>query len=313
MSETQGIVLDSGKGWAIILLANGEYRRVRTSHLLMPGEIYQGKKHSNYAKYTVAAAIFLILLIGIVDFFNVLAYAEVSSGVEIGVNRWNRVVSLSAVNSEGEMLLDETNIKGQKLEKALEVVVQKSLAENQLTASSPLTILIKKPDDKPLPPGIAKKLDDVIAQEVLTAYELHQLKFDNKDQSVYGFTVTEKTGKRQRSNQAGDDNRKGIIKDNADKKKYENYNVDHENIRQNSQTKGDISRDIFPPTSNTDKKDSRANTLDEEKYGNCRDIRNIKDESDYERKLIFEDRNMLKSEVKDGSRFKDQGHERRSK
>ncbi len=227
MSEIRGIVLESGKGWAVILLRNGEYRRVRTLHALMPGEIYHGKPPLNYGKLTAAAAVFLMIFVGVVDFFNVVAYAEVSSGLEMGVNRWNRVVTVSAVNSEGEMLMDELNIKGQNLEAALETILEKALVEENSSDSPQITVSIKNANDKPLPPGIAKKVDGVIAQDGINDYDLIQLQVDeeNKEQKIYGLTVKDKIGKGHQTNKDHEDTGSSDTEpaNAADNGKNENY------------------------------------------------------------------------------------------
>lgn len=188
MAELRGVVLESGTGWAIILLENGEYKKVRTKGILMPGQLYQGKNQPGYAKYAVAAAIFLMIFVGGADFFNVVTYAQVSSGVEIGVNRWNRVVSLSAENYESEMLLEKIS-KGQKLEEALEIVLKKALAKNNSPDLPPITVSIQNANNKPIPPGIAKKVEAVTAQNGTADYDLIQLEGNDQGKKVYGLTV----------------------------------------------------------------------------------------------------------------------------
>ncbi|NLO22234.1 MAG: hypothetical protein GX119_09610, partial [Syntrophomonadaceae bacterium] len=46
MSKLNGIVMESGRGWVLVLLENGEYRRFRTRSFLMPGDAYQGRSDS---------------------------------------------------------------------------------------------------------------------------------------------------------------------------------------------------------------------------------------------------------------------------
>ena len=191
MTEIRGIVMESGRGWAIILLSNGEYRKVRTLKLVMPGDIYQGRIYRNHGWPAVAAAAVLIMLVSIFDFFNVVAYAQVSSGIEVGVNRWNRVVSVSAVNSAGEAILPEINVKGQKLEQALETLIEQALEQESGSVEADIIVIVKKPDDKSVPPGIAKKLEQIIAQEGSNEYELKRIKVDSKEQVIYGLTAIE--------------------------------------------------------------------------------------------------------------------------
>ena len=77
MSKMNGIVMESGPGWVLVLLENGEYRKFRSRSFLMPGDIYQGRTYSPYPRYMAAAAI--IMLLGTWT-FNVLAYAQFLQG-----------------------------------------------------------------------------------------------------------------------------------------------------------------------------------------------------------------------------------------
>ncbi|MEN6327277.1 MAG: hypothetical protein ABFD18_13885 [Syntrophomonas sp.] len=120
MLTRKAVVVETGKGWAIILLPGGEYKRVKTNQYLEVGELYQ---YRNYAagKYLAAAAIFLTILFGTIDYYTVQAYAEVSS-LELGLNRWGRVVAVQAKNDEGQRIISQVQIKNEPLENAVQKI-----------------------------------------------------------------------------------------------------------------------------------------------------------------------------------------------
>lgn len=171
MSGIQGTVIESEKGWVTVLTTNGEYKKIRSNRMYYPGELYQGPSTGWRYKYPLVAAVFVLLIISIVDFFNVVTYAQVSSGIELGINRWDRVISVEATDEEAKAALVNTNLQGQKIEDALEIVLDKTL--EPLPEESQVTISLTKEGkkDKPLPPGFVKKADSIITQACSDQYK----------------------------------------------------------------------------------------------------------------------------------------------
>ncbi len=130
MSRAKGLVLETGDKVAIVLFSNGEYKRVKNSKNLQVGEIYYNKVVSPY-KYAAVAAIFLLMLLGTIDFFSVSAYARLSSGIELGVNRWDKIVAVKALDSGGEQLLQGTRLQGKDLDNAIKILFDRSLESGQ--------------------------------------------------------------------------------------------------------------------------------------------------------------------------------------
>jgi len=120
----KAIVLEAGDGWAIILLPGGEYKKIKTRRRLQVGEAYV---HRNIlpVRAMTAAAVILFLVLGTVDFFTVKAYAQFSPGVEIGFNRWDRVITVNTANQEGQELLQGMNLKGRTVEQAINQIADK--------------------------------------------------------------------------------------------------------------------------------------------------------------------------------------------
>jgi len=121
MARVKGMVLSSAEGQAIILTPDGEYRTIKTNHLLEVGELYEDMSRP-WWRYAVAAAVVLALTLGTLDYFRVATYAQVSGAVELGVNRWGRVISVRALNDEGQQLLAQLDLKYMTIEFATELL-----------------------------------------------------------------------------------------------------------------------------------------------------------------------------------------------
>lgn len=124
MPNKKGIVLESNDGWSTVLMEGGQYKKV-------PGSLEVGSEYAAapnkialYSKYAAAAAVLLLILLGTIDYFNVVAYANVSTGVEMGVNRWSRVVSVNYRSDSELSTAKDLSLKGQKVEDAVAMVVQ---------------------------------------------------------------------------------------------------------------------------------------------------------------------------------------------
>ncbi len=106
--------MENVHGRAVILSPELEWIGVRARGPLEVGEFYQGPG-AGFKKYALAAAVILFLTMGTLDFFTVQAYAQVADGVEVGLNRWGRVVTARALNDEGAQMIEQFRWKGKKL------------------------------------------------------------------------------------------------------------------------------------------------------------------------------------------------------
>lgn len=136
MARIKGVVMEYNDGQAIIMTPQGNFERIKTKKPLEVGEYYYGNSATMQKRYAMIAVLLLALTLGTWDFFAVQAYAQVSSSLELGVNRWNRVVMVRPLDAKGATILQESNFTGQKVEKAVEIIVDKSLNEESLEPHS---------------------------------------------------------------------------------------------------------------------------------------------------------------------------------
>lgn len=149
MAKSKGIILESHDQWAIILNNKGQYKKIKTARPMQVGELWYDYS-APVRKIATAAAIVLMLLGVWVEFFSVVAYAQVSSGIKIGVNRWDRVVTVEASNPQTEEYIEKANLKGKKIDEAVEQVVHDTIPgkSNLTNRSKPVvTVTSTKKDE----------------------------------------------------------------------------------------------------------------------------------------------------------------------
>lgn len=143
----KGIVVESGKNWAILLMHSGEYKKVKTKRRLYEGEFYSLPGTPPY-KALASAAVLLVMLTFSLSFFPVSAYASFSSGLDLGINRWGCVVYVNANTPDGEQLVEGLNLWGRNIETVLPEILDRVVAlEEQAGGSNDVTIDIRSAGD----------------------------------------------------------------------------------------------------------------------------------------------------------------------
>lgn len=185
MANRKGIVMETGKGWAIILMDNGEYHKIKTHDFMEVGEQYQ-EKFRLPLSYIAAAVIILALSLTTLDYYSVKAYAQVSSLAELGVNRWGRVVSVQANNETGQQILNNVELKNDTLEVAVEKIYAhtvKDEEDNQLTLNKPgISVIGTNGKETRLEEKMLKKIDQGLKQA-----EKARKKINIKDPDNYDY------------------------------------------------------------------------------------------------------------------------------
>lgn len=179
MTARKGVVIESGKGWAIILLPDGEFKRIKTSQYVEIGERYQ-EPILMPIKYVTAAVILLTMLFASIDYYSVKAYAQVSCLAELGVNRWGRVVSVKAKDNNGQRILAEVEVKNDELEVAVEKIYFQALKDKRNIESSPakpvLSIESTQKDQARQEEKLLKKMDSGLQKAWQTQKHKEEIK-----------------------------------------------------------------------------------------------------------------------------------------
>ncbi|MGI5912988.1 MAG: anti-sigma factor domain-containing protein [Syntrophomonadaceae bacterium] len=125
MAGKKGVILEVGDGWAIVLLPGGDFRKIRSKDHLEVGQLYH-YENNRRLKYLSLAAILLLMVIASFDFFTVRAWAHLSPGIDLGLNRWDRVVAVEAKQNT----LPDSSLKGKRFNHVIEAIVQEQVIES---------------------------------------------------------------------------------------------------------------------------------------------------------------------------------------
>lgn len=161
MPSKKGIVLESNNVWSTVLLEGGQYIKVRGSLEVGAEYVQTPSKITHYSKYA-AAAVLILMLLGTIDYFKVVAYANVSTGVEMGINRWSRVVAVNYSSNSELPTAKDLGLKGQKVENAVAMVVQ-AAAQTDNASPVQIEVISEGRNNRKLEKNIMEKVETSIS------------------------------------------------------------------------------------------------------------------------------------------------------
>ncbi|MGH4123299.1 MAG: anti-sigma-I factor RsgI family protein [Clostridium sp.] len=138
-----GIVMCIMNKKAGIMTSSGEFVYIKASKVLPKiGELHTGelyKKNLFHYKYAITAASLMFLLIS--SSFAHAYYAPVTTillninpSVSLKANRWNKIISFKALNSDGSLILSNIKLKNKSIDDGLELLVNEAKADNFINA-----------------------------------------------------------------------------------------------------------------------------------------------------------------------------------
>lgn len=128
-----GILMEVGEDSAIIMTKEGEFLKVKKpSPNVSAGEEITSTtvdvNRYSFMKYAAIAATFLLLLIPFTYFQQAMATVayvnvDINPSLEMGINKYNKVNSVKALNSDGEALVKDMPLKDLDINEALDKVI----------------------------------------------------------------------------------------------------------------------------------------------------------------------------------------------
>lgn len=145
--KKKGMVIEIKNKNAIIMTETGEFASVKLGNSIpICGENYEGyevKDKSILKKVfiTAVAAVFIFIL-SAVDYYNPVKAVELdmNSKIMLGLNRWNRVMTVSAQDKKGKLLLSKISIRNITLDKAVEKLMVEAKQEKTIKSFSEIKI-----------------------------------------------------------------------------------------------------------------------------------------------------------------------------
>ena len=159
------IVLEINGEEAAVLSNNGAVSRIKNKHY-KKGQVVN-MKANNKMKFiaragSIAAALAITAVSGYA-YTNPTSYVslDVNPSIEYSVNAFDRVVSVTAVNEDGEAITKELDLKNEKITKAIQKTVDKLIEEGYITDDDNAGIIIAiSNSDKEKAENLADELEE---------------------------------------------------------------------------------------------------------------------------------------------------------
>ncbi|MGB4440584.1 MAG: hypothetical protein WBJ13_15475 [Sedimentibacter sp.] len=140
------IVLEINGKEAAVLSDNGAVTKIKNKHY-EKGQVVNMKENNKMRFIAKAGSIAALLAITAVSGFaytNPTSYVslDVNPSIEYSVNAFDRVVSVTAVNDDGEAITKDLDLKNEKITKAIQKTVDKLIEEGYITEDDNAGIII---------------------------------------------------------------------------------------------------------------------------------------------------------------------------
>lgn len=149
--KKKGMVIEIKNKNVIIMTETGEFASVKFGNSIpICGEDYEGyevKDKSILKKvFTSAIAAMFIFILVTVDYYNPVKAVELNmnSKIMLGLNRWNRVMTASAQDKNGEIVLNKVKIKNVTLDEAVKDLTMEAKKEKIIKSFSEIKVNVIK-------------------------------------------------------------------------------------------------------------------------------------------------------------------------
>lgn len=143
-----GIVFKIEKGNVTLLLSNGTFVEVRGEPGWKKGDIVRYRKKLNYMQYCCAAACLLLLITGLAGgarvYYteDVIISLDINPSFEIGVNRFDRVISVTPMNTEAQAIVSSLSVKNKTYTGAVSMILENGLVNEYLKREQDVTLSV---------------------------------------------------------------------------------------------------------------------------------------------------------------------------
>lgn len=149
MKAQTGIVMKIEKNTAVIMKNGGEFVSLPASQSWKTGDVIllPEKRRSFRPLYTAAACLALVFTLSAGSFHYYYAQTslvsiDVNPSIELGINRFNRVVETRALNPEGEQILADQNLKNLPWQEAVDAIMGTEEMEGYFKAASDIVVTV---------------------------------------------------------------------------------------------------------------------------------------------------------------------------
>lgn len=170
----KGIVLEKKDGHAVLVDKQGKFYKVKDKNDIIVGTEYEGSMFLRLNKGLVfkVSALMIAATLGI---FGYNAYAlpnayvslDINPSVELATNSFGTVIDVNPLNEDGEKLSEGLTLEGQKVEDALQNLIEEAKTEGYLDESLDNAVAVTvSTDDEAKGEDILKSVEEAVKSEL---------------------------------------------------------------------------------------------------------------------------------------------------
>lgn len=152
--EASGILLRNKNKKCYILTSSGEFCSVIASHELTIGEICTGREKIDRNYFKVPLRLFIIIAI-VISVFIIYQYNQIGNttvissifNLKINSNRFGRVISITALNKDGNTIKESTKVLNKTLDSALVSILDAGIKNSLIKENTSINIFISSNDN----------------------------------------------------------------------------------------------------------------------------------------------------------------------
>lgn len=164
----KGIVLETSSNEAVILCSNGTVSKIKNKHYKKGQVLNMNNKFKLMTKAgSIAAALAITAVTGFA-YTNPSTYVslDVNPSIEYKLNAFDRVISVVAVNEDGEKVVNELDLKNEKVTEAVLKTIEKLKEQGYLTEEDYSGVVIAVSNkDKEKSDKLASDIEDEIGKD----------------------------------------------------------------------------------------------------------------------------------------------------
>ncbi|MGH4120483.1 anti-sigma-I factor RsgI family protein [Clostridium sp.] len=227
-----GIVINIMRGKVGIMTSSGEFLYIKNNKVLPKiGEIHTGqicRKSLSLYKYAITAASLMFIFIS-----STLAYAyytpvtsivvSINPSVSLEANRWDKIISSKALNSDGSQILNNIKIKNKSIDDGLELLLKEAKIENfindkYITDKKVINVNIKSKEGRTIDVSNFKKVIDnnnlnfKISASSNNSSNKIEIIANNKKINTNDLVPNEKENKHIKNSEVSNDNNESLKK-----------------------------------------------------------------------------------------------------
>lgn len=170
----KGIVLEKKDGYAVLVDKQGKFHKIKDKNDIIVGAEYEKSKFLRLNS-RLALRVSALMIVGTLGVFGYSAYAlpkayvslDINPSVELATNSFGTVIDVNPLNEDGEKISEGLTLEGQKVEDALQTLIDEAKTEGYLDESLDNAVAVTvSTDDEAKGEDILQSAEEAVKSEL---------------------------------------------------------------------------------------------------------------------------------------------------